>query len=69
MHPGSAFARPPNAASRHENDPPIFSDDVGPLLAQAEALRDRQPLDDAMRALYIEAASRALTGQAALKLF
>ncbi len=68
MHPGSAFARPPFAATPPDTKlSPIYPDDVGPLLAQAALMRDLQPIDDVTRALLVEATSRALTGEASFK--
>jgi hypothetical protein len=81
MHPGSTYVTRQGvrvalvdpdralAAARAgrvaEPRSPILPDEVGPLLAQAEALRDQQPMDDATRALWLEAVSRALTGDVA----
>jgi hypothetical protein len=68
MPPGSAFARPPSAREIPETQAePIHPDDVGALAAQALAMREQEPLDDVTRALWNEALSRALTGQASPK--
>jgi hypothetical protein len=66
MHPGSAFARPPNAVAppfSDANGTAIYSNDVGPLIGQFASLREQEPLDESTRALWTEAVSRALTGQ------
>jgi hypothetical protein len=64
--PVSTRSRTSYAGAPREQAPsaPIYSDDVGASLAQAAFLRDQEPLDEATRALWAEAVSRALTGQA-----
>ncbi len=62
LHPGAPSGRPLVARPPRAEFPSTSADDCGPLLACAALLREREPLDDATRALLDEAIRRALTG-------